>query len=187
MDDRERALLSEVVLGVVRLEDYADAMGVDPRADASVIPRLLREALAAHSADDVELVMILAFKAGLFADWAGVIGEALDADWHHSHEDLASALQDIRDPSSVPVLLRAAPKHHGYLDYDDAHALAVKCIWALHDIGTAEAASALEVLTHSATPIIADEALKRLHDLQARRPGDPTPAYRRARDARVRR
>jgi len=151
------------------------------------VPRRLRVALVERSADEVELILHLAFAVGLDAEWAGVLGEAIEADWHHSHEDLAGALQDIRDPRSAPVLLRVAETQYPYLGYDNARAFATKCMWALHDIGTDEAIAALEILAGSHVPIIRAKAQERIQALRSRSPGDPIPAYRRARDRRVRR
>jgi hypothetical protein len=111
----------------------------------------------------------------------------LQEDWHTSHEDIASALQDIRDPSTVGALFEAALTRHQYLAFDDNYGLARKCIWALHDIGTDEARNKLQILSDSDIEPIRRYALKRLNDLAARRPGDPEPPYRRARDAQVRR
>jgi hypothetical protein len=109
----------------------------------------------------------------------------MEEDWHHRHEDIASALQDIRVPSTADCLYRAALRKHDYLAYNDSEALAVKCIWALHDIGTSEAGEKLKFLSQSPSTPIRETALERLSALATRRPGDPEPGYRRARDRAV--
>jgi hypothetical protein len=82
-------------------------------------------------------------------------------------------------------LQRALTKHE-YLAYDDSTALAVKCIWALHDIGTADAIEKLKLLADSAAGAIRQNACERLTALAAKGPEDIKPAYRRARDERLR-
>ncbi len=144
-------------------------------------------AMANRAADDLACAMYLGFRFAFTDTWAPLLAELLEQGWHKSHEDIASALQDIRDPSSVGALFRTANKRLSYLEFDEAFALAVKCIWALHDIGTDEAVAGLQQLLLSDVPRIREAARERLLDLAATRPGDPTPDYRIARDARVRR
>ena len=51
---------------------------------------------------------------------------------------------------------------HPYLEYHEAKALAVKCIWALGARGSAEAAEKLELLARSNNFIISDNAERQL-------------------------
>jgi hypothetical protein len=134
----------------------------------------------------VAYALVLGFVFRLSREWAPVLCKLMEEDWHHSYENIASALQNIRAPSTVDCLYRAALRKHDHLAYDNSEALAVKCIWALHDIGTSEAVEKLKLLSQSASAPIRERALKRLSALATRRPGDPEPAYRRARDAAVR-
>ncbi len=187
MDPRERDRIEDLLTGRISVEEFAAATGVDPRVDRWHVPERLRDAMVHRSADEVGWLVWLAHKFELNADWAGIFCDLLDADWHYEHEDLADTLQDIRDPNTVPCLLRAAQKRHEYLDYDGGHCLAVHCIWALHDIGTDAAVEALSVLAASKIAVIRDEAKERIRELAARRPDDPIPGYRSFRDARVRR
>lgn len=118
---------------------------------------LLRRALQTR---DLE-----ALAGALEADlsWESTAGlcEALLADWHQSHEDVARTLQRLRDPLSVEALYTAALSRHDYLAYDDSAALARKCTWALADIGTPAARERLELLALAGEPV-AGYARKRL-------------------------
>jgi hypothetical protein len=82
--------------------------------------------------------------------------------WHTRHEDIARALQRLRDPRTVDALFSAALSRHDYLAYDEFFGLARKCTWALADIGTIEAKRRLEQLAGSENPMIAGYARKRL-------------------------
>ena len=186
MTPAQRKLISRYRSGNLSDEEFVAAFGVDPRQDRDFVPSQLRNAIASQVPRDLRYAMYLAFLFDLSRSWAPLLAQLLEEEWHTSHEDLASALQDIRDPSTVEALFCTARKRLRYLAYDDAFALAVKCIWALHDIGTDAAIQKLELLTSSEVPPIRAAAKERLAALAARRPEDPVPRYRLARDARVR-
>lgn len=92
---------------------------------------------------------------------------------HYRHEDVARWLQDLRDPRAVDALHAAALTKYEYLAYDDSHAFARKCTWALADIGTPAAQDALGLLAACDDPEIAGYAQKRLDGwvAEARRKG----------------
>jgi hypothetical protein len=56
--------------------------------------------------------------------------------WRPRHEDVATALQKLRNPVAVDALYTAAIARHDYLAYDELFGLARKCAWALADIGS---------------------------------------------------
>jgi hypothetical protein len=107
----------------------------------------------------------------------------LERNDHETHEDLAATLQDLRDPSSVDCLYNCATRRLPYLDYNDSAALARKCVWALHDIGTPEAVARLQLLADDDRRDVTNEVRKRLTSLAARLNGDADPPYRLARDS----
>lgn len=85
-----------------------------------------------------------------------------EAPWHHRHEDVVHALQELRSPDSIAALERTAFSTHAYLAYDNNYALARKCTWALADIGSREAQEALMRIAKCGDPTIAAYAQKRL-------------------------
>jgi len=186
MDESRGRLIFAVAQGRLSEESFVAQFGANPRTTPDLVRIELEQALAEKSATGVACALTLGFVFGLSRNWAPQLCHLMQEDWHHSHEDIASALQDIRVPSTVDCLYQSALRKHDYLAYDDSEALAVKCIWALHDIGTPEALVKLKLLSESVSEPIRKNALDRLSALAARRRGDPEPAYRRARDARVR-
>ncbi len=112
-----------------------------------------------------------------------VLCSLLIRDDHEGHEDLADTLQDLRDPKSVECLFDRAQRRLPYLDYNDSSALARRCVWALHDIGTEEAVSKLEALAKDPREEVSNEAADRLLSLRGRQ-GSAKP-YRTARDAKL--
>jgi len=122
----------------------------------------LQRAMQRSDADAFEVALTAAHRAGLSPDLADLLAEALLMPWHMRHEDVALALQRLRDPRTVDALFRASLSKHDYLAYDEFSGLARKCTWALADIGTVEAKQRLEQLAGSENPTIAAYARKRL-------------------------
>jgi hypothetical protein len=87
-----------------------------------------------------------------------VNGDVLSqTDWHHKHEDVVSALGQLRAPAAVDALYHAAWWIPDYLDFDESRALAIKATWALGRTPGAEAEQALRRL-HSAESEMVREA-----------------------------
>lgn len=82
------------------------------------------------------------------------LNELLLNSWHYKHEDIASLLQNAKSPTSIDALYKAIMTRFDYLNFDDSYALAVKCIWALRDIGTPEAIDKLTQLSKSDNEVI---------------------------------
>lgn len=90
------------------------------------------------------------------------MADALLGDWHELHEDLTSELQRLRDPQTADALFRAATAAYPYRHWDDGHAVARKCTWALADIGTPETKRMLTELAKHSNEVLAGYATKRL-------------------------
>jgi hypothetical protein len=183
VEEYRRELVVALSLGRVSTDEFVARFGIDPRADGRYVARALEAATRDRSADDLRLLLILVAHFGLRRSWAPVLGTLLLADWHESHEELADALQNLRDPTTVDALFDAAVRTHAYLAYNQSRALAVKCIWALHDIGTDTARARLESLSRNEVEAIGRSARERLEALGARLAGEPEASYRIARNA----
>jgi hypothetical protein len=141
---------------------------------ADEIKAELLRAIEARDADAFEDAVTSAWRADLPGELAGDMAAALLMPWHERHEDLASALQEIRDPETVDALFEAASSRHAYLEYDELFGLARKCTWALADIGTPKAKACLLELARGSNTTIAGYAKKRLdhwdEELHRKRP-----------------
>jgi crotonobetainyl-CoA:carnitine CoA-transferase CaiB-like acyl-CoA transferase len=122
----------------------------------------LAAAIQTQNPDAFEDALNCAFRAGLSPDLLELLNSALLMAWHRRHEDVALALQELKDPSSVEALFAAASAKHAYMDYDEFFALARKCTWALADIGTPEARDCLARLAQDSDVVIVAYAQKRL-------------------------
>jgi len=121
---------------------------------------VLENALAKQDADGVENV--LSEEITREDDCVPVLAKLLTCDWHESHEDITLTLQQLKDPRAVETLQQVAGMKFDYLRYNDSQALARKCTWALADIGTPEAKTALQSIAQWPDSVVAGYARKRL-------------------------
>jgi hypothetical protein len=167
MTSDQQTLVINLILGRIPYDEFVSKTGLNPVADPGFADVVLREGLALRDGGTVECGLMLAFHFKLITpNVASLLAALLLEPWHHQHEDIARALQELRVPSTAGALARAALVKHQYLAHDDSHALARKCTWALADIGSSEARAHLENLAQDADPEIAGYAQKRLDDWQ---------------------
>ena len=92
-----------------------------------------------------------------------LFSELILEDWHTEHEDLASALQQLKDPRATDALYKATALKFDYLDQvDDMHAFQRKCTWALADIGNEAAKAYLQRIAQAEDQELSGYAQKRL-------------------------
>ena len=145
-------------------DEFLRAFGV---ADGVVLGlELLGDAVARRDRVDVEYALIVGFTFGFSDDHLQLLLALAYADWHVRHEDVASALDQLRDPSSIDALVHLAEWVPSYLEYDDARALATKAIWALGNLRTDAAITALEHLVDAPDVRIRDQANAQLERLR---------------------
>ena len=125
---------------------------------------LLTEAERGRNAEDLQAAMIVGSTFGCAPVQNCLLCNLIEENWHHSHEDVVSALQGIgfKDQETIDALYRATQIIPAYLEYDEARALAVKAIWALGKIEKAEAVEKLKQLAKSDHLILKENAVKQL-------------------------
>lgn len=104
---------------------------------------LLLEAMGRQDADDVELALVVITTFGVTMGQLGALARLATANWHHSHEEVVTALGRLRTAAAVNPLYEATQWIPGYLDFDESRALARKAIWALGGTPGPEAERAL--------------------------------------------
>lgn len=112
--------------------------------------------------DRIEFAVASAYRLGLSPDIVPAFVWLMGELWHTRHEDIARALQELKDSRAVSALESAALVDYPYLAFDENFALARKCTWALADIGTIEAKQALARLASNARLEVSSFAQKRL-------------------------
>jgi hypothetical protein len=124
---------------------------------------LLRDAVDRQDGLDVEMALIVCATFGFTMDHLDLLVRLASADWHHKHEDVVSALGQLRAPAAVDALYHAAWWVPDYLDYDESRALAVKAIWALGGTPGDEAEQALKQLVSAEDEIVREAAWDQLN------------------------
>lgn len=123
---------------------------------------LLRDAVERRDGLDVEMALIVCAKFGFTMDHLDLLVQLASADWHHKHEDVVSALGQLRSPTAVEALYHAAWWVPDYLDFDESRALAVKAIWALGSTPGPEAEQALKQLLSAEGEVVREAARAQL-------------------------
>ncbi len=123
---------------------------------------LLAEAIESKIADDVECALIVGFNFGFTNESLDLLLQLLQEGWHFKHEDVVSALADLKAPEAVEALYEVTHWVPCYLEFDEARALAVKAIWALGAIAGPRAQTVLLALSKDQNAIIQQNALKQL-------------------------
>lgn len=131
-------------------------------SDESENFRILQKAVLHKDPNKFEEALSACFPMRHSEGMCGLLAEVLVEDWHFRHEDVALAIQDLKCQCAVDALERRASSNPGYLEWDENHALARKCTWALADIGTDDAKRALERLSKSETLVVRGFAQKRI-------------------------
>jgi hypothetical protein len=88
---------------------------------------------------------------------------------HELHQEIARAIQELRDPSSVPYIRQMLVDDFAMLEYtcSDATVIAKWFSHALADINTPEAIALIEEFSRSGNPGIAEEMAYRLKRTEA--------------------
>lgn len=130
-----------------------------------LIVKSLRQSLKEKDSD------LLSYTISLFQfdkefknsnDILELLNVLLVEDWHIEHESIASLLKGFKSPSSIDYLYSTAIKDFEYLAYDDAKALAKKCIYALYAIDSSESNEAIRKLINSPYAPVAELAERKV-------------------------
>ncbi|WP_425100659.1 hypothetical protein [Tropicibacter sp. S64] len=158
------------VLEITQPHYRVKAMASD-KSDTFIV---LQKAMQLGDPDAFEEALRACFPMQHCAGLCELLADVLLEDWHFRHEDVALAIQDLKCTCAIEALERRASSNPNYLEWDENHALARKCTWALADIGTVEAKQALERLSESETLVVRGFAQKRLDnwDLETARKGN---------------
>ncbi|MBB4195996.1 HEAT repeat protein [Rhizobium aethiopicum] len=122
---------------------------------------LLAEAIESKIPDDVECALIVGSNFGFNEESLDFLLQLLKEDWHFKHEDVVSALGQLKAPKAIDALYHATQWIPAYLEFE-ARAFAVKAIWALGAISSPEAQATLIALSGDQNAIIKQNALNQL-------------------------
>jgi hypothetical protein len=119
----------------------------------------LQNASANNDADLLGVLLEIAFFDGVTKLAVAPLVDLLQKDFHESHEDIATLLEDLAEPASVGALFGAAIS---IPEFDDGRSLAKKCLSALAAINSPEAISKIQSLSQHPDAIVAQAARRYL-------------------------
>ena len=122
---------------------------------------LLADAVKREDGDDVEAALIACFVFGMTLDHLELLVLLASADWHRRHEDVASALDELRTPGAVGALYHLTQWVPEYLAWDEGRGLARKAVWGLARTPGPEATQALRLLLDDPDETVRGYAAKR--------------------------
>lgn len=163
--EEQEAVLSLVTQEITQ-EDFLKKLRTSRQEVPLLIERLLDEGFKEADAAGVDCALLVGFEFGFESRHIQILCQLSDEGWHHSHEDVVSALDDFRTSLATDVFFRAIQTRHEYLEFDDSHALAVKALYALSNLNTESVREKIRLSTHSDIPRIAEQARERLRELE---------------------
>ncbi|WP_271565717.1 hypothetical protein [Bradyrhizobium sp. CCBAU 11386] len=123
---------------------------------------LLDDAQRTQNAEELQCALIVGFTFGFCVQHKDILVDLANAGWHHSHEDIVSALENWPSGETVDALFQATQRVPKYLEFDDNRALAVKAIWAIGKVPGALAEARLVELSRSHDSVLRMNAMKQL-------------------------
>lgn len=128
----------------------------------------LEGAFQVQNAQDLDCALIVGFRFGFAPQHLDVLCQLMNAEWHHSHEDVVSALDEMNSPNAAEALFYATQWIPRYLEFDESRALASKAIWALGKLASSDADMKLTTLANSEDLFLRKAAAQQLE--RRRRP-----------------
>ncbi len=128
--------------------DIIDEFFGDVTIDKSeLIVELLNKALLDKNSKAVDILIYSAFKNGVNQSYVEILCKLLDVrePWLYMHEDIATLLEKLKSPESIPYLYRLANDY----ETSDIHSISLKAMWALWAIGNFQAEESLSKLCQS--------------------------------------
>lgn len=156
MNHEQQELVFDLMFKRISREKFIELFFVGGDIPEDYVCQELEAALAIKDADSVECLLIFSFIFGFLTGCPDILSRLLIEDWHVCHEDIASALQSLKYPGAVDYLFKAALAEHPYIGSE--YSLGVKCIHALHDIGTDSAKEKLRILAQAENPVLSERA-----------------------------
>ncbi|WP_223435066.1 MULTISPECIES: hypothetical protein [unclassified Pseudomonas] len=156
MNCEQQRLVFDLMFERVSKEKFIELVFVGSDIPEGYVCQELEAALAIKDADSVECLLIIGFIFGFLMGCPDILSRLLIEDWHVCHEDIASALQSLKYPGAVDYLFKAALADHPYIGSE--YSLGVKCIHALHDVGTDSAKEKLRILAQAENPVMSELA-----------------------------
>jgi hypothetical protein len=158
VSERECQLILALLTGRIPEDEFYRELPCKPDEASEHGFAMLRRAVEERDPVGVEFGLYLGHRFGISQKYLDVLLVLAGENWHERHEDVIDGLAKLGSPESVDAFYRAALVKHPYLEYDEAYALGVKCIYALGKIQSMEAVVRLGELLRSGNSVLESEA-----------------------------
>lgn len=129
----------------------------------------VREAIKNGDLEELDDAIFEMLYSGENTKNVDILNELLLVQFHHHHQAITKALQDIKSPSSIPFIKKVLESNFDYLEYtcSESDAIAKWFSWALYCIGTQEAIDLMKEYANSEDEGIREEMRYRLNKLDS--------------------
>jgi len=162
MTPQEKQLVMAFATNKIKKSEFFKSYPVDISGRYDYLLKVLDDSSNIENAEGIEYAILLGYIIGFDKSHVPILCRLMMGSWHQQHENIASILQELRDPRSIDCLYYGAVMDFDYLDYDESFSLAKKCIWALGAINTIKSTEKLQSIAESDNPIKKKDALHQL-------------------------
>src|SRR4051812_19051134 len=114
MTPDQRQLVLNLIRREISEEEFFRRAGTNKSAQEFAL-HALRQARESKNADDLEYGLAFAGVYGRGREYLDLLCELLAEEWHHSHEDVVSSLDNLKDNNAVHALYKATLLMPAYL------------------------------------------------------------------------
>lgn len=134
------------------------------------VRNLIEQIIANRNVDDLEYGLTILTQMEENNDMLDLVHKIILEPWHGEYEELAQNLQMRKRPESIPILKEAMQRKYKFLEsYETGTRQFInQCGHALKSIGTDEAIRTIRELSTSEDPILKDEMLYRISQIEGR-------------------
>jgi hypothetical protein len=151
VSDIDYRLVWEFCMGRAPVQQLLRGHGA-PEA-SEFVTMLLRDAVYRREAGSLEAALIVCSKLDQGVTHKDLFCTLASEDWHHSHEDIITFLDSLRDPTLISVFVKATQWLPNHMAWDvDNRGLALRAIRAIAKIDDPNADRALSALAQSEHP-----------------------------------
>jgi hypothetical protein len=164
----DKKLLIDFKDGVISAEACLNSFSIDLKSDFVFTKTAIYNNILYQQSSELNLLIQLIWLAENDVYFTDLLNELLINPHHVSHQQIAKALQNIANPSTIPYIRKVLETGFDYLDYtcSNSDVITKWFSWILFKIGTSDAIKIIKEFTHSPNEGIAKEMLYRLKKIE---------------------
>lgn len=131
----------------------------------------VKEAIKKGNSEKLDVVIEELLQEQNISNYVNLLNDLLLVNFHSKHQYIAMAIQNLKSPSSVPIIDKVLKSKFEAIPYigSDSYSMAKWFSWALYCIGNEEAIKVIKKHTNSEDEGIREEMLYRLEKVNSER------------------